>query len=598
MAKTEKTKAELYREERKARIAKANKKNARNIEKGKKVAGVGKKVIAIVLCAAIVAGVCYWLNLNFGFAESAATALKVGPQRVSASDFHFYYSNMYQQAAYYEQMMSQQYGYSTGFDSSKSPDEIPYTGEDGKATTYAEYFKTEAIDQAKRLLALYQDAKKNGFELDDDKKAEIDETLENYKSSASENGFSLNAYLKASFGAGFSEKKFKRQLEIQEVASHYEEKLQQDFKDGVKADDIKAEYDKNKKDYDYADIHYYKFSGETLTAEEGETEDALAKRQEKENKKIYKEAEEVYKDVKDVDTFETAIAAYLEKKEEEAKAEATGTDATETEAATAAEAATEAEAATDTEAATETEPEEEEKVENTTKLDKATYSSFKSSVGEKGADWVYGKDRKAGDKTLIKDEANAYIIIIDKAAYTGNSVNVRHISVPALGDGENEPTAADVKKAKTDAEAILKEWKDGDKTEAKFSDLANAHSDDTETNTNGGLVENLRISSSSFNDDFNDWAFDPARKAGDTEIIEKDDGYEIVYFVSNNKDDLDQYDAIRTTKGEEAAKEYEDKLFAEDGEYSVTVNEYWTDKIMKDFCSSMKRNIAYQNKNK
>ena len=52
----------------------------------------------------------------------------------------------------------------------------------------------------------------------------------------------------------------------------------------------------------------------------------------------------------------------------------------------------------------------------------------------------------------------------------------------------------------------------------------------------------MRISSSSFNDDFNDWAFDPARKAGDTEIIEKDDGYEIVYFVSNNKDDLDQYD--------------------------------------------------------
>ncbi len=587
MAKTEKTKAELYREERKARIAKANKKNAKNIEKGKKVAGVGKKVVAVILCAAILVGLCYWLNLNFGFAENVFTAMKVGNQKVSASDFHFYYSNMYQQAAYYEQMMSQQYGYSTGFDSSKSPDEIPYTGEDGKATTYAEYFKTEAVDQAKRLLALYQDAKKAGYELDEDKKAEINETLDSYKSSASENGFSLNAYLKASFGAGFSEKDFRNQLEIQEIASHYEEKLQQDFKDGVKLEDIKAEYEKNKKDYDYADIHYYKFTAETLTADEGETEDALAKRQEKENKKIYDEADKVYKDVKDVGSLEDALAEYLKEKEEETKSAST-----ETEAATA----TAAEAATDSDASTETDAEP-EVVKNSTELKNSTYSSLKSSVGEKGADWIYGKGRKAGDKTLIKDEANAYIIIVDKAAYTSNSVNIRHISVPALADEGDEPSAADIKKAKADAEAILKEWKDGDKTEAKFSDLANAHSDDSETNTNGGLVENLRISSSSFNDEFNEWAFDSSRKAGDTEIIEKDGGFEIVYFVSNNKDDLDQYDTIRTSKGQDAAKEYEDKLFADDGEYKVTVNEFWTNKIMNDFCKSMKRNLAYQSQN-
>ena len=604
MAKTEKTKAELYREERKARIAKANKQNSKNIEKGKKIAGVGKKVVAVILCVAIIAGLGYWLNLTFGIVEGLATAAKVGNQKVSASDFHFYFSNMYQQAAYYEQMMSQQYGYSTGFDTSKSPDEIPYTDEDGKETTYAQYFKDEAIEQLQHLLAVYQEAEKNNFELDEDKLNEIDETIDNYKNSASENGFSLNAYLKASFGGGFTEKKFRKQLVIQETASAYEEKLHQDYTDGVKTDDILAKYKDGKKDYDYADIHYYKFAGEALTAEEGETEDALKERQDKENEKIYKEADAVYKDSKDVESLEKALKEYLDKKAEEeaaeaakAAAESTPSTPTDAEEATATDTATATEAATDTDAATATDAEEEPEKENSSKLEASTYSSIKAAVGEKGADWVYADGRKAGDRKLIKDESNAYIIIVDKAPYQGNSVTVRHISVPALTDSdEEEPTAADLKKAKSDAEDILKEWKEGKKTEETFADLANAHSDDTATNTTGGLIEKLRINSSTFNDDVNDWAFDKARKAGDTKIFEKDDGYEIVYFVSNNKDDIDQYDAIRSELGNEAAEKFEEELLADDGEYAIDVNEYWTNKIMNDFCKTMKRNIAYQNR--
>ena len=45
MAKNDtKSKAEVYREERKERIAKANKKNAKKINAGKAVSGVVKKV--------------------------------------------------------------------------------------------------------------------------------------------------------------------------------------------------------------------------------------------------------------------------------------------------------------------------------------------------------------------------------------------------------------------------------------------------------------------------------------------------------------------------------------------------------------------------
>ena len=184
----EKTKAELYREERKARIAKANKKNAKSLEAGKKVAGIGKKVVAVVLCAAILFGICCWANAIFGFTGKMSTALKVGSQRVSATEYEFYYKNMYQQAAYMEQMY-QQYGQSSGFSTDKAPDEIPFTGEDGKPTNYAEYFRTESIEQARQLLAYYLEAKANGFELDEDAQNEINETIENYKSTAAENGY-------------------------------------------------------------------------------------------------------------------------------------------------------------------------------------------------------------------------------------------------------------------------------------------------------------------------------------------------------------------------------------------------------------------------
>ncbi len=588
----EKTKAELYREERKARIAKANKKNAKSLEAGKKVAGIGKKVVAVVLCAAILFGICCWANAIFGFTGKMSTALKVGSQRVSATEYEFYYKNMYQQAAYMEQMY-QQYGQSSGFSTDKAPDEIPFTGEDGKPTNYAEYFRTESIEQARQLLAYYLEAKANGFELDEDAQNEINETIENYKSTAAENGYSLDSYLRASFGAGFTTKMFRKQLEIQETASHYQEKLKEDFTAAVKLDDIKAEYNKNKKDYDYADIHYYKFAGETLTAEEGETEKDLEKRQNKENEKIYKEAEGVYADVTDVATLETALADYLKAKEEEKKAEEEKDKAEdEKEEETAEEPA-------ETEEQAEDKEEDKEEVKNTIELKNSSYSSISSAVSTKGGDWVYAKDRKAGDKTLIKDGASAYIIIIDKPAYTGNSVSFRHIKIAVQAEDAENVTDAEKKEAKKTADSVYKEWKAGDKTEETFSDLANKESSDSETNTIGGLVKNYRISSGGYNDEFNTWIFSADRKKGDTKVIKADDdGYEIVYFVSNNKDDIDQYDTIRTKMASDKVTENEKALLADDGKYVADVNEKCTIRVMKNFCKTIKSNIAYQNRQK
>ena len=53
----EKSKAEQYRDERKARIAKSAKKNAHSMEKRNTVKKITGKVISIVHCAVIVLGI-------------------------------------------------------------------------------------------------------------------------------------------------------------------------------------------------------------------------------------------------------------------------------------------------------------------------------------------------------------------------------------------------------------------------------------------------------------------------------------------------------------------------------------------------------------
>ena len=85
---------------------------------------------------------------------------------------------------------------------------------------------------------------------------------------------------------------------------------------------------------------------------------------------------------------------------------------------------------------------------------------------------------------------------------------------------------------KKDAEAVLAEWKNGDKTEDSFAALAAEHTEDTGSAQNGGLYENVRPGQ--MVPEFNDWCFDKNRKAGDVEIVETDYGYHVMYFVSND----------------------------------------------------------------
>ena len=114
--------------------------------------------------------------------------------------------------------------------------------------------------------------------------------------------------------------------------------------------------------------------------------------------------------------------------------------------------------------------------------------------------------------------------------------NVRHILVAVEGGTENEDgtvTYSDEEwnTARTEAERILQEWKDGEATEESFAQLAATYTDDTASAVDGGLYTDVSIDSS-YVPNFLNWSVDAARMPGDTEIVETQYGYHIMYFVS------------------------------------------------------------------
>ena len=156
---------------------------------------------------------------------------------------------------------------------------------------------------------------------------------------------------------------------------------------------------------------------------------------------------------------------------------------------------------------------------------------------------VYGRGVNEDVITAVEARRSlafkAYEAMLDKAGEADTEfvdydmVNVRHILIKAEADEDGSYSDDARAAAKEKAEAILAEYEAGDKTEESFAALAETYSDDGGSNTNGGLYED--VYKDEMVAEFNDWCFDPSRKAGDTGLIFVDNedyyvGYHIMYF--------------------------------------------------------------------
>ena len=154
------------------------------------------------------------------------------------------------------------------------------------------------------------------------------------------------------------------------------------------------------------------------------------------------------------------------------------------------------------------------------------------------ADWKHFKQYKAYlpmyDHMLEQTDMSwAPWHVIEATDREYAAVKVMTIVAGMIEERLNEENAKAAAKIK--AEQILDDWKNGDATEDSFAELAKTYSDDTGSNTNGGLYEAVKEGQMVTN--FNDWIFDASRKPGDTGIVESDYGYHIIYFVGDNKEE-------------------------------------------------------------
>ena len=139
---------------------------------------------------------------------------------------------------------------------------------------------------------------------------------------------------------------------------------------------------------------------------------------------------------------------------------------------------------------------------------------LKSNLVTVLSDWMVEDGRQAGDTTYVAagNDAGFYVAMYLDSRDNSDveTVNVRHILIST----SDNVTAEDAKKQIEDLKTQFEE----DPTEEHFAEMAESHSSDTGSNTNGGLYEN--VAPGQMVDAFNDWIFDSSRKAGDVGVVE------------------------------------------------------------------------------
>jgi len=173
------------------------------------------------------------------------------------------------------------------------------------------------------------------------------------------------------------------------------------------------------------------------------------------------------------------------------------------------------------------------------------------------------------------DEVEAYFTE-NEEAYNANgltrelcSVDVRHILVfPEGADNSTIRTEEFSEEAwavgEKQAQEILQAYLAGDMTEESFAALANEHSADPGSNTNGGLYTD--VMPGDMVEEFDAWCFDEARQVGDTAVVRTSLGFHVMYFSGREV-------LYPTYARQDMIAEYQQKLVTEAAEkYPVEID--------------------------
>ncbi len=492
MAKKQLSEAEKYRLERKKRIAKEKKKKNSYINRNREKVNRAEKIVGIVVGVAAVLAITFGLLSYFGVFAKTLTAVKVGDKNISAVVLDCAYAQVKNQVYSASQQYSEQYNYSFYSQDTPSTDPCVYDQE----KTWGEYFEESAKELVQDVYT-FKDAE--GNELTEDQIKEIDESISSLSESAEENGYSLNAYLLASYGNGVTEKVLRTWLEDCYKAENAKEHISEVYEEGLKDSDIQQYYKDNIQNYKTAGIKYYQFTIDTSSVSEKLENDELTNAQidkivASAAKTVKADADKIYNSVKaNPSKFASLVSAYDKKNGGEGK---TSDDVT-----------------------------------------ASGLVSNMSGIGTSAQQWVASGASKGSLKLVYSADYENKIfsydlVLIETQAKVFNTINVRHILIqPESESGSETYTDEEWAAAKTKAEEIYAQWKKNP-TEENFSSLVADNSADTGSTDNGGLYENVKPGD--MVTEFNDWCFASGRKPGDHAIVKTDYGYHIMYFVKAN----------------------------------------------------------------
>ena len=386
-------------------------------------------------------------------------------------------------------------------DLSKALDEQQYSN----GVTWADHFMELALEDAKSNYALCKLAKEKGFEIPEEDREAMEEDLYYMELYSALYGHkNMDSYLQALYGFGSTEESYKAYIESVTLAQAYYNHIY-DSKT-YDAEAIRA-YEEGKFDnYSSFDFALYTLSYTNYLPSDTENKDGDYTEEEIESaKKRAEDDAKILSAAKNLEELNAAIKALsinAEKKDV---------------------AASEAK--------------------------KVLYTQINSAYGE----WLANKDRQENDITYIADittsedkdgneveELNGYFVVLFQGRNDNYRAlaNVRHLLVKFEGgktdsSGNTTYTDEEKSKAKTEAEGYLKTWKEGKATEASFIELVKAHSDDS-SKEDGGLFEDI-TPHSRYVENFLNWSVDGTRKAGDTEVIETEYGYHVMYYVGDSE---------------------------------------------------------------
>lgn len=430
-------------------------------------------IIAVVFV--LVAIVCIVWKSNV--IPKTATAATVNGEKYTAAEVNFYYKstvqNFYNQNYYLISYL--------GLDLNGNLREQEYA----EGQSWFDFFLEQALEQMADIQALNDAAAADGFTWNDELQAQLDESMESLKSTASSYGYTTKQYLGMVFGSTMTEKIYTEQMTRAILAQAYSDQYEDSLT--YSETEMANAYAEDPNAYDYVSYETIRVNGAASSTDaDGNTIEVTDEMR----AGAMTEAEQL------------ANALYASYSAGEALETLADTD------------------------------------------DRAYYSAVDEGSWSDSVlmNWLFESARRAGDSAVLEDEdGSCYYVAVfrERGRVDTNTVNVRHILIqPASGElsegdeGYEEEQAQLNDAAKQTAEDLLAQWKAGEATEASFAQLANEHSSDGGSNTNGGLYE--QVAPGDMVAEFNDWCFSTGRKPGDTGIVETSYGYHVMYFVGTD----------------------------------------------------------------